>query len=77
MQIIKQNLMLLEVIQIQRYNCSNDTYFGNIALIVESLNVLLWNCYNTWLSIAFLVEKIKQMTKGAISVEKTSMWLTL
>ncbi len=46
-------------------------------LIAESLNILLWNCCNTWLPIAFSVEKIEQMTNGAISVEKTSVQLTV
>ncbi len=70
MQIIEQNL-----IQVQSYTCSNYTYFKNV--IAESLNILLWNCRNTWLSVAFSVEKIKQMTKGAILVKKTGMWRTL
>ncbi len=41
-----QNLMPLNVIQAQSYACSNYTYFGNIMLNAESLNVLLWNCCN-------------------------------
>ncbi len=63
--------------QVQSYTCSNYTYFGKIRLIAGSLNISLWNCCYTWLFIAFSVEKIEQMTNGVISVEKTSMWLTL
>ncbi len=73
MQIIEQNLILINVIQVQSHTCSNYTYFGNITLIAGSLNILLWNRCNMCLSIAFSVEKIKQMTDGAISVKKTGM----